>query len=89
MEETEYTELSQAAKFFHEMEKLKINNSMEFLSAFEFPVGYLEESEATDFGVVKARSRLEKKTEKLYDLNETGNKIAELLLNKLQDLKVK
>ena len=62
---------------------------MRFLSAFEFLFGYLKESEASGFSVVKAKTQLAKLPEKLLDLKKTGNNIAEILLNKLQDLTVK
>ena len=54
MEKIEHTQSSAAAKGCQEMEKPEIIKSMGFLSAFEFLVGYLKKSEASDFSVVQA-----------------------------------
>ena len=84
-----HSESSAAAKVCRDMEKPEIIGSMGFWSAFEFFVGYIKESEASKFSVVKANVHLEKISEKLIDLTEAGKKFAEILLNKLQDLTVK
>ena len=60
MEKIESTESSAAAKFCQEMEQPEIIKSMGFLSAFEFLVGYLKESEASNFSVLKANVQVGK-----------------------------
>ena len=89
MEKIEHTESSAVAKVSQELEKLEVNKSVGILSAFEFLVGYFKESEANNFSVVKANVHLGKLSEKLIDLKETGNDMAEKFLKNLKDPTVK
>ena len=89
MEKIEPREFSAAAEVCQEMEKPDIIKSIGFLSAIEFLVGYLKESEASDFSFVKANVQLRKLSETFFNLKEAGNSLAEILLNRLRDLTLK
>ena len=79
-------ESSAARKALVEMEDPEILRTIGFLSAFEFLVPYSTLSEGVGFTAVKASSQIDKITEKLIELSETGNILSDLLLKKFQDL---
>ena len=89
MEKIEHTETLAVGKVCQEREKPEITKNMGFLSAFEFLVGYIKDSEASNFSVAKPNVQLGKISKNLVDPKETGNNITEILFNKVQDLTVK